>query len=69
MTKVMTIRGLTAYNHGEAMDIDEITVRFTSDRVGETLSLQSRLRDEMIVVPFEPIAQLIKETREDYETN
>ncbi len=37
-------------------------VRFTSDKLGETISLSN---DEtmMIVVPFEPVAELIEEVR------
>ena len=39
-----------------------ITVRFTSDSAGETISLAIS-EVVMLVVPFEPVAKLIEETR------
>ena len=45
-----------------AMSTTMVTARFTSDKIGETLSLQ--VGDIQISVPFEPIMKLIKETRE-----
>ena len=38
-----------------------VTARFTSDKIGETLSLQ--VGDIQISVPFEPLAKMIKATR------
>ena len=45
-----------------SMSMAMVTARFTSDKIGETLSLQ--VGDMQISVPFEPINKLIKETRE-----
>ena len=45
-----------------SMSMAMVTARFTSDKIGETLSLQ--VGDIQISVPFEPINKLIKETRE-----
>lgn len=40
----------------------EVTVTFTSDDTGETLSLAFE-EDCQITVPFEPVSALIQETR------
>ena len=45
-----------------SMSTAMVTARFTSDKIGETLSLQ--VGGIQITVPFEPIKKLIKETRE-----
>lgn len=39
----------------------KVTVRFTSDNLGETLSLQ--YGGVMILVPYEPVKKIIEETR------
>ena len=44
-----------------SMSRSVVTVRFTSDRIGETLSLQAG--DVQITVPFEPVEELIEATR------
>ena len=40
-----------------------ITVRFTSDKIGETISLADEINGIMIIVPFESVAELIERTR------
>lgn len=44
----------------------ELFVRFTSDGAGETLSIEAG--PIMLVVPFEPVAEIIKETRAERRT-
>lgn len=39
----------------------EVTIRFTSDKVGEILSLA--VAEGMITVSYEPVKELIQETR------
>lgn len=41
-----------------------VTVRFTSDGLGETLSLESA--NGMILVPFEQVKRIIEEERRRY---
>lgn len=40
----------------------QVMVRFTSDEIGETLSLDDQM-GMMIMVPFEQVDKLIKQTR------
>lgn len=43
---------------------ERVTVRFTSDSRGETLSLESA--NGMILVPFEQVKRIIEEERRSY---
>lgn len=60
-TKLTTVNGFKMI--GMNLNHERITVRFTSDKTGKTLSLASEgtLKDSvMLVVPFEQIESMIK---------
>lgn len=58
-TKSMEVNGFVVT--AEQLGSQTIVVRFTSDKAGETISFQAK--DNMIAVAFEPIIELIDETR------
>lgn len=60
MTKIKKITGMSMNEKGEAKK-EQIIVRFTSDELGETISLSTA--DTMLLVPFEPVKTLINDTR------
>lgn len=60
-THLADIKGIIATNRGMARTT--ITVRFTSDALGETISLTDEDSGLMMSVPFEKVDKLIKETR------
>lgn len=55
--------GYIGEDNGSRLSVSKVivTARFTSDDVGETLSLEAC--DIQITVPFEPLAKMIKKTR------
>ena len=63
MTNKTKTIGLITEAQGKKMVMSRafVTARFTSDKAGETLSLQAG--DIQITVAFEPLAKMIKETR------
>ena len=56
MTKTKIIDGATF--DGDKICRQKITVRYTDDEIGKTLSLQTQ--DFMIIVPFEEVEKIIK---------
>lgn len=60
-TGQITIKGIQIDSEQNYTEHNMI-VRFTSDELGETISI-SRNDELMLVVPFEPVARLIKNTR------
>ena len=68
MTIVKDIQGLAFTQSGNYKG--NVVVRFTSDHLGETISLE--FCGVMIGVPFEPVKEIIKEARagnEKYNSN
>ena len=61
MTKTEAIQGMII--NGLAPSMKMITVRFTSDESGETISLADENNGIMLLVPFEPVQELIDEAR------
>lgn len=57
--KIKTVTGIVT--DGRRMEKRQIVVRFTSDKLGESLSLQAG--DIMIHVAYEDILQIIKKAR------
>ena len=57
-TKIIDIKGMIFDSPENAMPCN-VTVRYTSDKVGKTISLNAA--NIMIVVPFEEIEKMIKE--------
>lgn len=55
-TKTKIIDGATF--NGDKIYRQKITVRYTDDEIGKTLSLQAQ--DFMILVPFEEVEKIIK---------
>ena len=55
------IEGLIATKNG--LQFDTVGVRFTSDELGETLSLESEKTGIQISVPFGKVEKVIKEER------
>lgn len=49
----------------ETLSKEIVTVRFTTDRLGETLSLSDDKHGVMISVAYEEIEKIIKEARRD----
>lgn len=56
-TRIRTVDGLEAYNGriGERT----ITVRVTSDGLGKSLSLADDIRGIMLMIPIEPVIDMI----------
>jgi len=68
MTVVKDIQGVVFTQSGNYKG--NVVARFTSDHLGETISLE--FGGVMIVVPFEPVKEIIKEARagnEKYNSN
>lgn len=65
MKKTMLTKtvGYIGEDNGSRLSVSKVivTARFTSDAVGETLSLETC--GIQITVPFEPVKELIDETR------
>ena len=58
-TRICTIEGVKSSSI--STDKGYVEARFTSDELGETISL--KYGDIQIIVPFEPIMVLVNETR------
>jgi hypothetical protein len=56
---MIVVKGIFANKDG--MRKEPVTVRFSSDRIGDTLSLECN--GVMIIVPFEKIQKLIEKTQ------
>lgn len=61
MTNTMPSKVVGAYSDGEGYSMVNVTMRFSSDRNGEKLSLEAMGRQ--ITVPFEAVLKLAEETR------
>jgi len=59
MTIVKDLKGMVFT--GDAMGERDITVRFTSDKHGESISLE--FKGIMFLVPFEPVIEIIEQAR------
>lgn len=68
MTRICDCSGLVF--KGQTVKRGPIVVRFTSDEHGETISLSTEdikgEPDIMLIVAFEEVADLIKETRKEH---
>ena len=60
-TKIIDIKGMIFDSPENAMPCN-VTVRYTSDKIGKTLSLNAA--NIMIVVPFEEIEKMINGEKE-----
>lgn len=60
-TKEKTLLGMATTPKGVAMM--DIVVRFTSDQLGETLSLSGFDDNVMYTIPFEAVEELVSKTR------
>ena len=60
-TKIKDIEGMIVLRDKRAYA--NITARFTSDEIGETISLADERAGLMLVVPFEPVFRMITEAR------
>ena len=65
MTTIKDIQGI-AFTQDKQYK-GNVTARFTADHLGETISLE--FGGVMIVVPFEPVKEIIKEARGKNENN
>lgn len=63
-TIVKYIKGYVTRN-GRSMDAETLTVRFTHDSNGETISiaLEKGQNPVMLAVPFKPVGRMIEESR------
>lgn len=59
MTKIKMIKGLVS--NGYDLQPKQVVVRFTTDSIGESLSLEAN--GMMILVPFEQVQKVIKAAR------
>ena len=73
----MRIPGAQTNTHGETIEgriilndgiiRARLTVRFTSDQFGETISIGDDNAGILMLVPFEKVEKLIEETRKEAE--
>ena len=61
MTKTMLTKTAGIYTDERSASTVSVTMRFSSDKIGETLSLEAMGRQ--ITVPFEAVLKLAEETR------
>lgn len=61
-TEIKTIKGFCGGKRtGYMPEMKNVTVRFSSDRNGETISIEDG--EVMLGVPFEPVLRLIEKAR------
>lgn len=58
-----TVKGMIFDIHRPFPQVGDVTIRMTSDRIGQSLSLQCA--NIMIEIPLEPVADIIKVSKKE----
>ena len=61
--EIKTIKGFIGYENEVIPQSEQVTVRFTSDRYGETISLENG--NVMLGVPFETVQKMVEKARKN----